>query len=253
MAMAHGEAPRPAPHLPRGVELAWGLTEPPTRGPRRGLSIERIVDAAVAIADEQGLAAVSMSSVAKSLGFTTMSLYRYVSAKDDLVVLMLDRGLGRPPESVRRARTWRNGLRRLCEAERALYRRHPWLLDIPITGLPSTPNNLAWVDAGLHVLRNTGLAAAEQLAAVLLTTGQVRFQATVERSYESVAATSGQTVEDFDEAEASAIDSLVTAEAYPDLHRAAAAGAFRAVDDPFDWMLETALDGLAARIEAAAP
>lgn len=237
------------PPLPRGVQLAWGLAEAPTRGPRRGLSLERIVDAAVSIADDQGLGAVSMSSVAGSLGFTTMSLYRYVRAKDDLIVLMLERGLGRPPESVRRARTWRTRLQRLCEAEREVYRRHPWLLDIPITGLPATPNNLAWVDAGLQALRDTSLSENEQLAAVLLVTGQVRFQAIVERAYETVAETSGRSIEDVDEAEAATLDSLVTPQAFPGLHRVARAGAFRAADDPFDWGIETILDGLATRID----
>ena len=62
------------PDLPRGVALAWGVAANPQRGPKRELSIERIVDAAVEIADAGGLGAVSMASVSASLGFTTMSL-----------------------------------------------------------------------------------------------------------------------------------------------------------------------------------
>src|SRR3954462_8643105 len=58
------------------VELLWGLRERPTRGPKPALSIERIADAAVAVADAEGLAAVSMQRVASELDFTKMSLYR---------------------------------------------------------------------------------------------------------------------------------------------------------------------------------
>ncbi len=76
--------------LPRAVALSWGVAERPQRGPKRELSIERIVDAAIEIADAEGLAAVSMSRVAASLGFTTMSLYRYLTSKDDLLLLMQD-------------------------------------------------------------------------------------------------------------------------------------------------------------------
>src|SRR3954462_15876956 len=91
------EDPAPDVELPRGVALAWGVAANPQRGPKRELSIERIVEAAVEIADAEGLAAVSMSSVATSLGFTTMSLYRYVSATEDLILLMQEYGTGLPP------------------------------------------------------------------------------------------------------------------------------------------------------------
>ena len=70
----------------------------------RGLNVDQITEAAVAIADEQGLAAVSMATVAKRCGFTTMSLYRHVASKDELVWRMVDVALGpAPPFDVRRA------------------------------------------------------------------------------------------------------------------------------------------------------
>ena len=75
----------PEPDLPRAVALAWGVAANPQRGPKREMSIERIVDVAVELADAGGLGAVSMAAVASALGFTPMSLYRYVTAKDDLV------------------------------------------------------------------------------------------------------------------------------------------------------------------------
>ena len=83
--------------LPPRLQLLWGLQERPRRGPKPGLSLERIVDAAIGLADAGGLAAVSMARVAAELGFTTMSLYRYVPTKDDLLELMVDAASGLPP------------------------------------------------------------------------------------------------------------------------------------------------------------
>ena len=87
--------------LPRGVALAWGVAADPQRGPKREMSVEKIVEAAVELADAEGLGAVSMAAVAARLGYTPMSLYRYVSAKDDLLLLMQEEATGLPPEPVR--------------------------------------------------------------------------------------------------------------------------------------------------------
>ena len=97
--------------LPRGVALAWGVAASPQRGPKREMSVERIVEAAVEIADAEGLGAVSMAAVAARLGYTPMSLYRYVTAKDDLVLLMQEEATGLPPESVREVEGWRGAAR----------------------------------------------------------------------------------------------------------------------------------------------
>ncbi|HEY1619933.1 MAG TPA: TetR/AcrR family transcriptional regulator, partial [Streptosporangiaceae bacterium] len=75
---------------PRGVDFLWGSRERPSRGPRPGLSVERIVAAAVGIADAAGLGAVSMQRVASEVGFATMALYRYVPGKTELISIMID-------------------------------------------------------------------------------------------------------------------------------------------------------------------
>src|SRR5215469_11704523 len=84
-------------NLPAGLEAAWGLRGRPHKGPRPGLSLERIVAAAVRVADAEGLAAVSMSRVAAELGAAPMSLYRYVAAKGELLTLMVDAAYGPAP------------------------------------------------------------------------------------------------------------------------------------------------------------
>ena len=95
--------------LPADVALMWRLRETPRRGPKPSLTLDDIVAAAIAIADAEGLAAVSMARVAERLGNSTMALYRHVKSKDDLLVIMSDAALERPepmPEGI----DWRTGL-----------------------------------------------------------------------------------------------------------------------------------------------
>src|SRR5882757_3162372 len=104
------------PSIPKVFELAWGLGESGTRGPRKGLSLEQVVDAAIAVGDAEGLAGLSMSRVAKQLGFTTMSLYRYVDSKDTLITLVSDRLIGLPPEPIA-GQPWREAIEGWATAE----------------------------------------------------------------------------------------------------------------------------------------
>ncbi len=235
----------PEIELPRGVALAWGVAANPQRGPKRELSIERIVEAAVEIADRDGLGAVSMSSVATSLGFTTMSLYRYVSAKEDLILLMQEYGTGLPPATIAAASGWRAGMRLWSAASLEAYRAHPWLIEIPITGPPNTPNNLAWMDAALAVLAETPMTAAERIGVLLLVTGQTRWEAGVAHG----------TVPDANAAsDAYVFTTLVTAEAFPALHRAVLDGGMLEDDeeDQFRFGLERILDGVQHYLDSGA-
>src|SRR2546430_15912316 len=92
------------------VELLWGLRERPTRGPKPALSIERIAAAAVAVADVEGMAAVSMQRVASELDFTKMSLYRYVTGKDELIAAMIEAAGGGPPDPSEGPGGWGGGV-----------------------------------------------------------------------------------------------------------------------------------------------
>jgi AcrR family transcriptional regulator len=234
--------------LPRGIALAWGVAANPQRGPKRELNIERIVEAAISIADEQGLAAVSMSSVATALGFTTMSLYRYVTAKDDLILLMQEVGMGTPPLSIAEATDWRDGLTRWYRAVLVVFEAHPWLLDVPIVGVPNTPNNLAWLEIGLEVLKDSPLDQRSRVAAILLLSGQSRWEAQIARNY----------LRSDDEAAAiGALATLMTPEQFPYLYPAIEAGVFDPdADNPFEFGMSRILDGIAghmADVSSGAP
>ncbi|AQA20517.1 bacterial regulatory, tetR family protein [Rhodococcus sp. MTM3W5.2] len=138
--------------LPRAVKLAWGLAEPGSRGPRRGLSIERILDTAIEIADTEGAASLSMARLAKELGFTTMSLYRYVKSKDELIELISDRVVG-PAPHIEPGTPWREALAQWATSEYEALMRHPWWLQLslgechrpdPTTWRGWRPDSAAW-------------------------------------------------------------------------------------------------------------
>ena len=147
----------------------------------RGLNVERVVAAAIELADEEGLAAVSMARVAKRCGFTTMSLYRHVASKDELVWRMLDSALG-PGAGVRdpgladrpRALGARAARRAAARTRGASTSRSP---------ASSRPfSQVSWLDRGLQALDGTGLQPGEDADLVLLVNGYVFWAVRLETS-----------------------------------------------------------------------
>jgi len=234
--------------LPRGVALAWGVSADPQRGPKREMSVEKIVDAAIEIADADGLGAVSMAAVATRLGYTPMSLYRYVSAKDDLMLLMQETATGLPPADVREVEGWRERLGVIFRAMVDIYLRHSWMIDVPITGSPTTPNSSAWMDVMLEAVEGTPLSDEERIAVALLLTGQARWYGTVLAGYAATARTTGLNPEQISAREAALYDGLISADEFPALRRAIDAGVFLSPADPFMFGFERILDGLEAYI-----
>jgi AcrR family transcriptional regulator len=244
------------PDIPRAVALAWGVAANPQRGPKRELSIERIVDVAVGLADAGGLAAVSMAAIAGELGVTSMALYRYVTSKDDLLVLMQEDGIGLPPESVREtaAEGWRAGMEAWSNAMSEIYREHSWLLDIPIEGTPTTPNNLAWLDVALEILAAVPLDGNQKTSAVLALIAQSRWESHIIRGYMNAIATAGVSADDLDERTERMLRGLISADDLPFVREALDAGVFspEAEGDPFAFGRALVLDGLEALIAGRA-
>jgi AcrR family transcriptional regulator len=146
------------PELPRHLRLLWALPET-RRGPRPRQTIQGIGAAAVALADAEGLAAVSMKAVAEALGMTTMSLYRYLDAKEDLYEVMLDQAYGPPlpPDELGARADWRSRLSGWAHALAGALLAHPWIVEVPMSSPPTTPNVLGWTDLGVAALSGTGL------------------------------------------------------------------------------------------------
>lgn len=239
--------------LPASIAAAWGLRERPHKGPRPALSLERIVAAAVLVAAADGLQAVSMGRVASELGVSTMSLYRYVGAKDELLALMADLTFEGPPARRGPEESWRDGLARWARTELGVYRRNPWVLRIPISGPPVTPNAMAWLERGLDCLADTGLQEGEKLSAMLLLTGFVRGQAALQADI-AAAQAAGAAAPDPEMmgAYGRLLARLLDPERFPALHAVIAAGVFDEPDDgdyDFVFGLERVLDGIETLID----
>lgn len=240
------------PDLPRGIALAWGMAASPQRGPKREMSVERIVEAAVDLADREGLGAVSMAAVAKALGFTPMSLYRYVTAKDDLLLLMQEEATGLPPLPEGAAGGWRSEAERLYRAHVDVYLRHPWLLSLPINGTPATPSTAAWMDAYLAAFAGTALDSDDQMAAMLAIMGQARWFGTVAAGYADAARADGLTVAQVGERESALFSALIDGDAYPYTRAALDAGAMDGDRDPMLFGIVRLLDGIGVYVDRAA-
>lgn len=247
---------------PTGLARLWQTTAPGADGraerqPRMGLSLDRVVDAAIALADQGGLEAVSMARVAERLGFTTMSLYRHVANKDELILFMHDRAWTPVDYADDPDRPWRDRLADWCLQMRAYLQRHPWLERVSVTDRMGTPSQLTWQDRGLATLEDTPLTEDEKNHVLLLLNAQVFFDARVladmrgldlgGRSYEEVAT-------EFYGALRAAADP----ERFPALHRSVNAGVFQSArpddsslndaDAIFRFGLDTILDGVELRV-----
>jgi AcrR family transcriptional regulator len=232
--------------IPRAIGLLWGIDDRPAKGPRPALTIRGIVEAAVEVADTEGVGALTMARIASQLGFTTMSLYRYVATKDELLMLVVDAATGPPPAITDAGRDWRASLTTWARTIRDAYQRRPWITQIPILGPPLGPNSLGYLDLGLAALAETGLSEEEKASTVLLLSGFVR----------NTVALAG----DLERAEAARptvtygrmVAALIDEASHPALHRAVESGIF---DDEegygeaeFTFGLDRILDGVGALV-----
>ncbi|MEU6448634.1 TetR/AcrR family transcriptional regulator [Streptomyces sp. NPDC046979] len=255
--MASGTETSGSGDIARTLELLWDTGPRPSRGPRPGLTLERIVEAAVEVADRDGLGAVSMRRIATELGTGTMSLYRYVPGKGELLDLMLDR-VQRPSENPAEPGDdgWRSALHALGHATLALYRRHTWLLEVnqsrPILG----PSALDGMERVLTRIKPMGLTDPELLSVILLVDGYVVGAARTQVYAEEAERTSGLTDAQFWQAQEPTLVKAMTSGRYPVL-AGMSEDTFGPGFDHFEFGLQRILDGLevfvAARSAAPVP
>lgn len=242
--------------LPGAVAAAWGVRERPHKGPKPALSLARIVDAAVRVADAEGLDAVSMGRVAGELDAAPMSLYRHVAGKDELRTLMVDAAWGLPPDGADPGEGWRAGLARWAWALRAGAKRHPWVVRIPVKSLPIMPNEVGWFENALACMRDTGLSEARKASVIMLLAGYVRNLATTEADIMAAILASGLTPAEWMSSYPRMLAGLTDAQRFPALTAFIAAGVFEADDGPDDefiFGLDRILDGLEVLIGAGQP
>jgi AcrR family transcriptional regulator len=224
---------------PAGAVAAWALKGRPPQGRRRGLDVASIVEAGVEVVARDGVHGLTMGRVAAQLGAGTMSLYRHVSSRDELLALMVDHALGAPgTRAVDDG--WRAGLAAWAGGLRDVYRRHPWVLDVPISGPPTLPHDVEHLESALQALAATGLGEHDKLSTVLLVSGFVRNDALLARSV--TPSTAGEVMASY----SATLAALVDLARFPAVRRAVDSGALDRddLDDEFRFGLDRILDGV---------
>ncbi|MFE7842828.1 TetR/AcrR family transcriptional regulator [Streptomyces sp. NPDC057474] len=228
----------------RTLHLLWDTGRRPSRGPKPGLTLDRIVEAAVQVADGEGLHALSMRRVATELGTGTMSLYRYIPGKAELLDLMLDH-VQRPSENPADLGDgdWRSALEAMGRATLTLYRRHPWLLQVnqsrPVLG----PSALDGMEKVLSRIKSMGLTDPELISVIIAVDGYVVGAARTQLYQQEAEHRSGLTDTEFWKAQAPVLGELMTSGRYP-LLAGLSEDAFATGFDHFEFGLQRILDGL---------
>lgn len=157
----------------RTIDLLWGRVNQPKRGPRLSLSGEEIARRAIAIADADGLAAVTMRRVAEELGVTAMSLYTYFPGKAELLDVMADLALKHLDLRDDVGEGWRAKLEHISREKWAMWLRHPWMLELSTARPVMGPNLLAKYEYELRAVDGLGLDIVDMDRVVSLLEGYV--------------------------------------------------------------------------------
>jgi AcrR family transcriptional regulator len=226
----------------RSLELLWGAQKPPTRGPKPGLSVQRIVQAAIEVADAESLQALSMRRVATELGVGTMSLYTYVPGKAELLDVMLDTVLGEVARPDGVAGGWRAKLEAYARAQWAHYHRHPWVLQVSGARALLGPNETAVFESAVRAVAGIGLSGREMIQVVALVGEYVRGAA--QRAVEAAQAArhTGVTDEEWWKDREPILDRYFDASRYPTLAALDREGAFDPREGGLDYNVQNAVD-----------
>jgi AcrR family transcriptional regulator len=249
--MANDETGRRDPR--RSLALLWGQTERGTRGPKPALSVEQIVRAAIEIADAEGVDALSMRRVADKLSVGTMSLYRYVPGKGELIDLMLERVLadnGSPDSEPTR---WRPRLESMARSSWRMYHEHPWMLLVterhPVMG----PTEVAGLESLLRAVSGLGLSPSEMFGAIALVDSFVRGMARYGVDAREAERRTGISTDEWWQAQGECLADVMTADQYPMMQMIGETGVWGESEDvSFEFGLERLLDGIQVLVDRRA-
>lgn len=235
------------------VDLMWGVAKRPSRGPKPSLTVEAVVKAAIAIADEEGLSALSMRRLADRLSAGTMAIYRYVPGRDDLLDLISDAamppGPSRPPVSGQ----WRVELAFWALEMLEVHRRRPWLLEITISGPPMGPHKISWLDWALQALGKLPISESEKVGLVMALSSYVLGFAETDIDIAQSQSRTKVSPQQWAPVYGRVLERVLSDGRFPGLAAAVSGGAFAEEDtDPnadFNFGLQVILDGVAGLIE----
>jgi DNA-binding transcriptional regulator YhcF (GntR family) len=215
----------------------------PTPSPAR----DDVVRAAIAVADAEGLATLSMRRIAAELGIPTMSLYQHVASKEDLVTHMIDRAFGEEPLPAQPPPDWRAALEVAARLEWAVFRRHPWLAPaMSLTRPQLVPSALAYTEWVLAALDGRGLDPTTAFTVHIMLFSHVRGMAVNLESEAQAEAESGVTSDEWMDAHADTLAALAAGGSFPHFQQVTSMDFDLDLDALFELGLRCLLDGLRA-------
>jgi len=214
------------------------------------LTADRVVRAAVEIADAEGLSALSLRRVAAELDVATMSLYRHVGGKDELVLLMSERVFAEDELPEPAPPGWRARLELVARLQWAIHRRHPWLVQVmSLTRPRPAPNAMAHTEWALRAVDGLGLDPVTMLYIHITTFGYVRGMAVNFELEAEAEQDTGITDEQWMESQGSALTTILASGSFPMMARLTARLDFDFdLDTMFEFGLNCVLDGIGVLI-----
>jgi len=232
----------------RGLQLLWRGLDPATRGPKARLTLDQLAGAGVAVADADGLDAVSIRRVAAGLGVGPMSLYTYVPSKIELLELMIDRVFGeieRPGTDL----TWRQRLEFLAAQRWRMFRAHPWVLQYNLSRIPLGPNVLDAVEAMYVAFDGSTLPARQVVSLVGAIEEYLQGAARTLAVEDQEVARTGVSYDDFWAARATFWERYFDWARYPMHVKLWEQGGFDGNDRGYEFGLARLLDGIAVLLD----
>ncbi|MCX4983581.1 TetR/AcrR family transcriptional regulator C-terminal domain-containing protein [Streptomyces sp. NBC_00572] len=215
------------------------------------LTRREVVDAALGLADAEGLHTLTMRRVATTLGVSTMTLYRHVPGKPELIRLMTDAACGEVPLGPAPAH-WRTGLEQGARWLRDVYARHPWLAHAmaSYTRPVATPNAMAYTEWMLRAMRGTPLSHTQKLYTHLVIFAYVQGLSMADDLEEQARQDSGISDGEWMEQNEPRFDAIQSGGSYPELALVTSGGGFGLdLRTLFEFGLGRTLDGIASMID----
>jgi DNA-binding transcriptional regulator YhcF (GntR family) len=235
-----------------GTVVRATQSAPAVRKTAHELSRERIVRAAIEIADAEGLAVLSMRRVATDLGVATMSLYRHVSSKDELTVYMADAVFAEEPLPQQMPPGWRERLATPVRHMWTTCRRHPWAGEVMSMSRPQVmPNAMAMSEWTLATLRELGLPVEEMMDIHLNLFGHARGLAATLAAEMQARQDTGIDNEEWLDTQGELLQEILVTGRYPAMEYMTGQGYAYDLDRLFEFGLKLMLDGVQLRLREA--
>lgn len=240
------------------LDLLWGNTPETRRGPRRSLTTGAVGVAALELADEGGLAALSMRQLGARLGVAAMALYRYVPTKDVLLELVLEAAYAQLPDALPEGAPWPEQLRVVATDAWKLYLAHPWMLQISVQRPSLGPHAIRKYERELKSIASAGLPDVDMDLVIASVSDFVRGSARSAIEAASASEETGLSDRGWWEAHAEHLGRLVSADQFPLAVRvgSAAGEAYGGATDPrrtFAFGLERLISGVVLHVQCMTP